>query len=276
MTRGTKRLDAEEDFEEESSTENPPKSPFKKGGLVDGGFAKGELDEEEEFDNAVRSLGYAGGTPAFPEEMDGELEEQTDRSESTVPISELRKVRAEAAKYRKRLRQLESKMEKEKKEAELAKMEETDRLKAIAEEAEAKAKALKEMADVVAKRAAIINTASALDFHNPKDAASIIDLGQIEVNDDGTVDEEKTMELVKSLMESKPYLIKGQQDSQDMAGFGPTNPPSSNWPRPKLRTKDQIDRLKQQSSEAMRSGKVAAAVRLYNRAWEMERGIKRK
>ncbi len=90
------------------------------------------------------------------------------------------------------------------------------------------------------------------------------------------MDEEKTKELVKSLMESKPYLIKGQQDSQGMAGFGPTNPPSSNWPRPKLRTKDQIDRLKQQSSEAMGSGKVAAAVKLYNRAWEMERGIKKK
>jgi len=243
MAEGMKKLDAEEDFGEESPAGNP------------------------------LTLDY--------EEMDGNLEGPTHGSEPIVPISELRKVRAEAAKYRKRLRQLESRMEKEKREAELAKMEETDRLKAIAEEAEAKAKALKERADVVAKRAAIINAASALGFHNPKDAASIIDLGQIEVNDDGTVDEEKTNELVRLLAESKPYLI-GRQDGDTggapalPGGFGPTNPPSSNWPRPKLRSKDQIEQLKQQSSEAMRSGKMAAAVRLYNRAWEMERGMKKK
>jgi len=248
MAEGVEKLDAQEDFGGESSADNSP----------------------------MLVPAYAG-----IEEIDDDLEERINRSESTVPITELRKVRAEAAKYRKRLRQLESRMEKEKREAELAKMEETDRLKAIAEEAEAKAKTLKERADVIAKRAAIINAASALGFHNPRDAASLIDLGQMEVNDDGTLDEEKTNELVRLLAESKPYLI-GRQDGDVggtpalPGGFGPTNPPSSNWPRPKLRSKDQIDLLKQQSSETMRSGKVAAAVRLYNRAWEMERGIKRK
>jgi hypothetical protein len=273
MAKGKKELDAQEGFEEESSTNNPlnrPKSVEERG-----------LDEEDALDNAVGSLDYeeSGEHEVRPYgEMDGELE-----GRATVPMSELRKVRSEAAKYRKRLRQLESKMEKEKREAELAKMEETDRLKAIAEEAEAKAKAFRLKAEMVARQAAVINVASALGFYNPKDAASLIDLGQIEFNDDGTVDEEKTNELVKSLVESKPYLIKGQEDTPGLTGvspspggFGPTNPPSSNWPRPKLRSKDQIDRLKQQSAEAMRSGKVAAAVRLYNRAWEMERGIKRK
>jgi len=39
----------------------------------------------------------------------------------------------------------------------------------------------------------------------------------------------------------------------------------------KVRIKDKIDRLKQQSMDAMRSGRVAEAVRLYNQAWEMER-----
>ena len=45
---------------------------------------------------------------------------------------------------------------------------------------------------------------------------------------------------------------------------------------PKVRSKNKIDRLKQQSNEAMRSGKVSEAVRLYNQAWDMERNISRR
>jgi hypothetical protein len=223
-----------------------------------------ELDAQEEISTNV---------PDDEDELDEEMADVPE--EPKIPISELRRVRAEAAKYRKQLRQLESKVAREQKASELAKMEETDRLKAIAEEAEAKAKILKEKANTIAKRAAIISAASALNFYSPQDAASMVDLGQIEVADDGTVDEQEINELVKSLVESKPYLVRGQSDSQDMAGFGPTNPASSNWPRPKFRTKDQIDRMKQQSNEAMRSGRVSEAVRLYNQAWEMERGVKK-
>ena len=43
----------------------------------------------------------------------------------------------------------------------------------------------------------------------------------------------------------------------------------------KIRTQDQIDNLKQKSNEAMRSGRLSEAVRLYNQAWEIERGISR-
>ncbi len=228
-------------------------------------FEEGELDEEDgqAFEKGLSERDGSNG------EMESEPEEYT------VPISELRKVRSEAARYRKRLRDLENRIKREQKEAQLAKMEETDRLKAIAEEAEAKAKAFKKKAEAVAKRAAVINAASALDFHNPKDAASIIDIEQIEAEDDGTVDEERVNELVRSLAESKPYLIKEQDGSLFPAGFGPTNPPSSNWPKPKSRAKDRIDGLKEQANAAIRSGRVAEAVKLYNQAWEMERGIRR-
>lgn len=37
-------------------------------------------------------------------------------------------------------------------------------------------------------------------------------------------------------------------------------------------TPDCIKRLKQQSREAMRSGKLSEAIRFYNQAWEKERG----
>ena len=195
-----------------------------------------------------------------------------------VPMSELRKVRAEAAKYRKRLRQLESTVKEEKKATELAKMEETDRLRTIAEEAQIRLKILKKRANAVAKQAAVINAASAMGFYNPKDAASIIDLELIEV-DDGIVDEERIGELVKSLAECKPYLIRENTVggvSASPGGFGPTNPPSGDWPKPKLRSRDQVDRLKQQSRESMKNGRLIDAVKLYNQAWEMDRNTKRK
>lgn len=35
-----------------------------------------------------------------------------------------------------------------------------------------------------------------------------------------------------------------------------------------------IKQLKQKSNELMRSGDMAAAIKLYNKAWELERGIR--
>ena len=46
-------------------------------------------------------------------------------------------------------------------------------------------------------------------------------------------------------------------------------------PNAKVRSKDKIDRLKQKSKDAMGSGRVSEAVRLYNQAWAMERDISR-
>ena len=228
-----------------------------------------QLDAQEDKNiMAIRSsIKTSDGRSKYDEEVDYEADEHK------VPISDLRKVRAEAAKYRKRLRQLESEIEEELKKSELSKMQETDKLRAIAEEAEARAKTLKERADIIAKQAAVINTASAIGFYNPRDASAIVDLEQVEVDDNGNIDTEAVDEMVRSLAESKPYLIKGQQLDQEMTGFGPTNPPSANWPKPKLKARDRIDQLKQKSSELMRGGNMAAAVKLYNRAWEKERGI---
>ena len=230
---------------------------------------KPDAQEEKDILTTCSSKRTSDGGNEYDEDIDHEA------GEHKVPISDLRKVRAEAAKYRKRLRQLESEVEEERKKAELSKMEETDKLRTIAEAAEAKARTLKERADIIAKQSAVINAASALGFHNPKDASAIVDLEQIEVDDNGNVDAQIVDEIVRSLAESKPYLIKGQQLNQEMSGFGPTNPPSGNGPRPKLKAQGRIDQLKQKSSELMRGGNMAAAVKLYNRAWEKERGIKK-
>lgn len=200
-----------------------------------------------------------------------EVEEQ---KESMVPISELRKVRAEAAKYRKELQSLKMRIEEETRKAEISKMEEVDRLKVIAKDAEEQAQRLREKLNKIIKETAIINAASALGFYNPKDAASMIDTSQIEVDDTGAIDENVVNEIVKELAESKPYLRR----ESSLTSYGPTNPPpqSGKFPKPKLTIANQIEQMKQQSRELTRMGRVVEATRLYNKAWEMEQSMIKK
>jgi ElaB/YqjD/DUF883 family membrane-anchored ribosome-binding protein len=194
--------------------------------------------------------------------------------EATVPISELRKVRFEAAKYRKELQSLKAKLDEELKRTELTKSEEMEKLRTTAEKAEAEAKSLKGRVSRTTKESAIINAASVIGFYNPKDAASLIETGEIEVDENGNIDEEKVLELVKTLGESKPYLRK----EQSKAYYGPTNPApqQGNWPKPKLTNANQIEQLKLQSRELTKQGRIVEATKLFNLAWEMEHGLKRK
>lgn len=194
--------------------------------------------------------------------------------EITVPISELRKVRSEAARYRKELQSLRTKMEEEKKNLELSKMEEAERLRSMALKAEAEANALRNQVGQVAKESAIINAASSLGFYNPKDAILLVDMNQIETDEKGNIDEEKVFEIVKSLGESKPYLRR----EMSKAFFGPTNPAprQGNWPKPRLTNANQIEQFKQQSRELTKQGRIVEAAKLFNMAWEMEHGLKSK
>jgi len=190
-----------------------------------------------------------------------------------VPISELRKVRFEAAKYRKELQSLKAKIDEELRKSEFTRDEEIDKLRTTAEKAEAEANSLKGRVSRTAKESAIINAASVMGFFNPKDASSLIETSEIEFDENGDIDEEKVLELVKTLGESKPYLRK----DQSKAYYGPTNPApqQGNWPKPKLTNANQIDQLKQQSRELTKQGRIVDATKLFNRAWEIEHGLKR-
>jgi hypothetical protein len=239
----------------------------------------GQIGIEKENDDSKVDKKPAIPNDVFAEE-DGTagstvLSPEGEESETLVPISELRRVRFEAAKYRKRLRQLEQVMEEKQKASKLAKMKETDRLKAIAAEAEAKAVALKRRADSVAIQAAIVNAASAQGFYNPEDASRIINKKQIELDNDGNVNAGQVDQMVRMLAESKPYLVKEQMRNQSMADFGPTNPASSSRPKPKDYSQGKIEQLKQQAGEFMRSGRMSSAIKLYNQAWEKERSTKK-
>ncbi len=203
-----------------------------------------------------------------------DIETEANEKEQTVPISELRKLRNEAAQWRKEAQALRAKMEADGKKAELAKMEETDRLKKIAADAEAQAATLKQRVELTSKRSAIISAASSLDFTDPNDALGQIDMAAIQYSDDGEVDIEAVSNMVKELSNRKPYLLKGEK-KEEKGKFGPTNPPGKPYPQPKLTTAQQLDALKQQARDLTREGKVAAATKMFNRAWEIEHGVKK-
>jgi hypothetical protein len=211
-----------------------------------------------------------GVEPFFTEITEEILEDQKD---TMVPISELRKVRYEAAKYRKELQSLRTIIEEEKKNIELAQLEETENLRAIAAKAEAELGSLRGQANRSAKGSAIVNAASIQGFCNPKDAVSLIEFSQIDIDENGNVDEEKAFELVKNLGESKPYLKKDRSKTY----YGPTNPApqQGNWPKPKSANSTQIEQLKNQARDLTRQGRTMEATKLFNRAWEAEHEIKR-
>ncbi len=102
---------------------------------------------EDEFSN----ISLSDKLEAYANEPEAE-----EQKESMVPISELRKVRAEAAKYRKELQSLKTRIEEENKKAEISKMEEVDRLKAIARDAEEQVQKLREKLNKMVKETAII------------------------------------------------------------------------------------------------------------------------
>jgi len=229
--------------------------------------------EAHRIEDESSTMSEDNGAEAYSTDNNAKTDNLEDR-EVTVPISELRKVRSEAAKYRKELQSLKAKMEEEKKNLELSKIEETEKLRSMAVKAEAEANALRNHVGRITKESAIINAASALGFYNPKDAISLIEMDQIEVDDKGNIDEEKVFEIVKSLGESKPYLRK----ELSKAFYGPTNPAprQGNWPKPRLTNANQIEQFKQQSRELTRQGRIVEATKLFNMAWEMEHGLKSK
>jgi len=235
---------------------------------------RGLEQEAQKTGEESPNMPVSGGVEPYSTEGYVNEDIMEENREATIPISELRKVRYEAAKYRKELQSLKAKLEEERRNAELSRMEEIDKLKMIAAKAETEANLQKIQASRASKESAVINAASVLGFFNPKDAVSLVEISQIDADDKGNIDEEKVFELVKTLSESKPYLRR----DQSKAYYGPTNPApqQGNWPKPKLTNANQIEQLKQQSRELTRQGRIVDATKLFNLAWEMEHGLKRK
>lgn len=53
--------------------------------------------------------------------------------------------------------------------------------------------------------------AAAANFHNPRDAAKLLDLAGVKVTDDGDVDADAIKKLIEDAVKERPYLVKGDQ-----------------------------------------------------------------
>jgi len=229
----------------------------------------------------------AQAAPAADETLEESPKEEP-KQEEKVPMAVVKEVRKEAANYRTQLRTLEKQYEelkadreKEVQEAELAKLEGIERYQKeseILKEQLAAADAANVLQtarnDTMVKEAAIRDAASKLKFHNPGDAAKMVDMKNIGI-DDGKVDTTAVEEAVQSLAQSQSYLIQGITDG---SFGGPTNPKPSDEeiPGPNVKFTDvqAIAKLKDQARSERGKGNAAASLMLMNQVYELEHPIK--
>jgi hypothetical protein len=228
------------------------------------------LDEREEGQEAEE------GTQ---ENQESEEESRESDDEVQVPITELRKVRAEAASRRKENEALQdrlAKLEEEKKTADRAKLSKQERLEVENAELKQKYDAERQARINESVNSAVINAASAAGFREPQDALGLVDKSTIPVSETGRVDTEEVEAIVKGIAERKSYLLRGE-DEQDLSAmnFGSTKnpPPQGAFPTLKPRAVKEIEALKAGASEAFNNKDPVKGVRLINEKFEAERRL---
>lgn len=137
-----------------------------------------------------------GATQEVAQQSEAQAAEEQERFDTEY----VRKLRAEAAEYRKRLRELEGKVKAD----EEAKMTEQERLqKRLAELERAQADWERERQEIMLQRH-IENAAVKLGIIDAEAAWKLIDLKEVDFDDDG---KPKNVEaLLKALIQKKPYL----------------------------------------------------------------------
>ncbi|NOZ27971.1 MAG: hypothetical protein GXP39_07965 [Chloroflexi bacterium] len=184
----------------------------------------------------------------------GEMEGQGPEAEGQEPEAQtfdaeyVRKLRAEAAQYRKRLRELERTLE-EKEEAELS---EQERLQRRVAEYEARLAELERERQERTLQYEVKLRASQMGIVDPDAAWRLLDLASIEFDEDGTplnVDQ-----ALQELVKAKPYL-RGQPAA---AGVSPTNPPRRQqvFTRSQLRDPKFYAEHKDEIMQALREGRI--------------------
>jgi len=183
-----------------------------------------------------------------------------------VPIAELRKVRHEAANYRKELEALKTQAYAEKEKLRLASLGDVARAQELLKKVESDNDNLRKSMNRIQVETAITSLAGTLGFTAPDDVMKFIDLESVK-DEQGNVDDSKIEAAVKDLAEKKPYLRSGQKNFG-----GPTNPkpPDEQFPgaKPRLTDKNTIASLRQQATDLMRQGRMVEATKIYNTAWE--------
>ncbi|MGB9591316.1 MAG: phage scaffolding protein [Candidatus Kryptoniota bacterium] len=153
-----------------------------------------------------------------PMATEGATQEVAQRTEAQAAEEErfdteyVRKLRAEAAEYRKRLRELESKVKAE----EEAKMTEQERLQKRLAELERKETEYQQSLQARTLEYEVKLHAARLGVVDPEAAYRLLDLKQVEFDEDGKpTNLEKVM---KDMVTKKPYLLGGSPS------VSPTNP----------------------------------------------------
>ncbi len=165
----------------------------------------GQVPNESGQEPRTDQQGAAGAQGQEPERFDAEY---------------VRKLRAEAADYRKRLRELEQKVQ----EHETAKLSETEKLqKRLAELERQQATYQRERQERTLKYEAML-VASKLGIVDPEAAYKLLDLTRIEFDEDGTP--KNIEQALKELLKAKPYLA-AQQQATSIASTNPARSAST-------------------------------------------------
>lgn len=180
----------------------------------DGGEATDDGQDPDSIDPATTDLVSDGN-------------DDDDDDDQTVPMSEVRKLRREAAKYRVQAKEALDKLS-EKEKAELS---EIDRAKVEADEAKQRAELLESELKRERFRNALIAEASSQKFTDPSDVIALISQEDIATEDDGTPKRSSLKAAVERIAKNKPYLLATSNPGSGDGGSRGGNPDTNDTAR---------------------------------------------
>jgi len=158
-----------------------------------------------------------------PDETQDELDAQEPKVTETTPDPKatsfdqdyVNELRSESAKYRKRAQEAEAQI----KEHDQDKMSEIEKAQSVATEATAKVEGLTNLLAAERTRNAVTLEATRMDFQDPFDALSLIDVADLNYDDETSKPTIKSVQgALKTLVKDKPYLLKVSSGSGSADG----------------------------------------------------------
>jgi len=194
-----------------------------------------------------------------------------------VPITELRKVRAEAAEHRRSLKEYKELVESQKEAARIAGLSELEKAKELLRKTEDDNAKLRDSMNRAQFESITTSLAATAGFKDPQDVIKFVDVTDVQ-DGNGDVDMEKIGAAIKKLSEDKPYMrsrsglnIGGPKSP----GSLPDNSDEGKF-KPQFTDQDSIEKLKLQARVLMGRGRMVDAIKFYNKVWESQYGIKQR
>jgi hypothetical protein len=210
--------------------------------LVYGAEGDGEGADGEGDGEGQASSSGTGSTAEGQESNDGDDEGDGDDGDEMVPMSVVKKLRSEAAKYRVQAREAQDKLS----EKEKAEMSEAERAKVEAEEAKAEAENLRSELRRERFQSALMSEASNQKFTDPTDVIALISQEDITIDEDGTPNRKSLKAAIERIAKAKPYLLTTTNSGSGDGGSRGSQPSDT-------------DRLKRHEQEIQSRGGVKIA-----------------